>query len=51
MLTDQANLSSHQNGLSIEGKKSDDNLLPQSSLEVGESSNDINDGSIRYFTV
>ncbi|KAK1435997.1 hypothetical protein QVD17_01771 [Tagetes erecta] len=47
MLTDQANLSSHQNGVSVDGKKSDDNLLPQSSLEVGESSNDINDNSIR----
>ncbi|KAI3687296.1 hypothetical protein L1987_80990 [Smallanthus sonchifolius] len=40
MLADQATLSSHQNGVSIERKKSNENLLPQSSLEVGESSND-----------
>ncbi|KAD4384933.1 hypothetical protein E3N88_25101 [Mikania micrantha] len=40
-------LSTHQNTVSIEGKKSNENLLPQSSLEVGASSNDINDNSIR----
>ncbi|KAI3821940.1 hypothetical protein L1987_09516 [Smallanthus sonchifolius] len=40
MLADQATLSSHQNGVSIERKKSNENLLPQSSLEFGESSND-----------
>ncbi|KAL8216496.1 hypothetical protein R6Q57_023333 [Mikania cordata] len=47
MVTDQASLSSHQNTVSIERKKSNENLLPQGSLEVGESSNDINDNSIR----
>ncbi|MFS8002838.1 putative protein CYCLOPS [Helianthus anomalus] len=40
MLTDQATLSNHQNGGSIEQRKSNENLPPQSSMEVGESSND-----------
>ncbi|KAK9079915.1 hypothetical protein SSX86_001589 [Deinandra increscens subsp. villosa] len=47
MHADQTTLSSHQNGVSIEMKKSNENLLPQNSLDVGESSNDINDNSIR----
>ncbi|XP_076929715.1 protein CYCLOPS-like isoform X2 [Bidens hawaiensis] len=46
MLADQATLSTHQNGV-VERKQSNENLLPQSLVEVGESSSDINDDSIR----
>lgn len=50
MFTDQASLFGHQNGVSIERKKSNENLLPQSSLAVGGSSNGINDDSVRNVT-
>ncbi|KAI3792842.1 hypothetical protein L2E82_06733 [Cichorium intybus] len=44
LLADQA---SQQNGVSFEGKTSNENLIPQSSLAVGESSNDVNDLPVR----
>ncbi|KAL4592923.1 hypothetical protein LXL04_005930 [Taraxacum kok-saghyz] len=48
MLADQANLSSQQNGVSLERKTSNEKLIPQSLLAVGGSSNhDINDLPVR----